>query len=214
MYGKKFMSTQYDIIIIQQYLEGTLSPKQMHDLERAAMDDAMLQDALDGYTFVNDVNHKRLSLLQQRLSARIEAQHTEKNTFYFTGQRLAIASIAGVLLIVLCILTWMMNTRKGHEDLNALSAETILLNKSNVTLLSGSLEPLDSWSAFEDYLSVSGSTVPSGLTVHLSMKIQDGRPETVEVLSSHDDKVVAEVIRLIKDGPAWKDGSGEITITF
>ena len=209
------MSTHYDIIVIQQYLEGRLSPKQMYDLERAAMDDAMLQDALDGYTLVNDVNHKQLSLLQQRLSARIEAQHAEKNTFYFTGQRLAVASIAGVMLIVLCILIWMMNTRQGQKDLSALSTEAILLSKSDVTLLSGSLEPLDSWSAFEDYLSVNGALLPSGLTVHVSIKISGGRPDTVEVLSPHDEKIAAEVIRLIKEGPAWKEGAGgEITITF
>jgi len=208
------MNTQYDIIVIQQYLEGRLNPKQMHDLERAAMDDAMLQDALDGYTIANDVSHKQLSLLQQRLSARIEAQHAEKNTFYFTGQRLAIASIAGVMLIVLCILIWMMNSRQGEKNLSTLSTETILLSKSDVTLLSGSLEPLDSWSAFEDYLSVNGTLLPAGLTVHLSIKTRDGRPETVEILSPHDEKIAAEVIRLIQEGPAWKEGSGEITITF
>lgn len=207
------MSTQYDIIAIQKYVEGRLSPQQMHDLERAAMDDAMLQDALDGYSLVNDVNHRRLSLLQQRLSARIESQHAEKNSFYFTGQRLAVASIAGVMLIVLCILIWMMNSRQGQKDLSALSTETILLSKSDVTLLSGSLEPLDSWSAFEDYLSVNGSLIPTGLTVHLTIRIRNGRPE-VEVLSPRDEKVAAEVERLIKEGPAWKEGSGEITITF
>lgn len=208
------MSTQYDIIVIQQYLEGRLNPKQMHELERAAMEDAMLQDALDGYSLVKDVNHKQLSLLQQRLSVRIEAQHAEKNTFYFTGQRLAIASIAGVMLIVLCVLIWMMNSRQGQKDLRAMSTDTILLSKSNVTLLSGSLEPLDSWSAFEDYLSVNGSLLPSGLTVHLSIQTRNARPETVVLLSTHDEKIAAEVVRLIKEGPAWKEGSGEIMITF
>lgn len=208
------MSTHYDIILIQQYLEGQLSPQQMHELERAAMDDAMLHDALEGYGVTNGVNHRKLSLLQQRLADRIVSQQREKNTFYFTGQRLAIASIAGVMLIVLCTLIWMMNSRQADRAQNATNTEAILLSKPDIVVLSGSLEPVDSWSAFEDYLAVSGSRLPSGLQVHLSVTAVDGRPETVEVLSDHDQKISAEVVRLIREGPAWKEGRGEIRITF
>jgi hypothetical protein len=208
------MSTQYDILLIQQYLEGQLSPQQMHDLERAAMDDPMLNDALEGYSIVNGINHKKLSLLQQRLSDRIVDKHTEKNTFYFTGQRLAIASIAGVMLIVLCTLIWMMNSRPAGNGHGADSSAAILLSKPEIAVLSGSLEPKDSWSAFGDYLSVNGSRLPSGLKVHLAISTVDGRPETVKVLSDHNGEITAELVRLIMNGPAWKEGSGEIIITF
>jgi hypothetical protein len=40
----------YSASDIQKYLAGTLSPEEMHDLEKAALDDPFLQDALDGIT--------------------------------------------------------------------------------------------------------------------------------------------------------------------
>src|SRR5690606_25101685 len=102
------MNRQYDIIYIQQYIEGRLSPQEMHELEHAALEDAMLQDAIDGYKGVG-VNHKQLSLLQSRLQAKIETHTQQKNRFYFTGQRLAIASVAGVLFIVVAVLFWIIS---------------------------------------------------------------------------------------------------------
>src|SRR5690606_17651976 len=130
---------QYDVLYIQQYLEGKLSPQDMHQLEQEALNDAMLSDAIEGFRLSNSVNHKQLSLLQQRLESRIESQHEEKNKFYFTGQRLAVASVAGVMLIVISVLFWMLGI-KGKETLIPQDQQTEVLvqlqNKVDVSLLS------------------------------------------------------------------------------
>src|SRR5690606_18078491 len=110
------MSKNYDILYIQQYLEGKLSPQDMHQLESDALEDAMLHDAIEGFRLSKSINHRQLSLLQQRLETRIEAQQVEKNTFFFTGQRLAIASVAGMLLIVFSVLFWMRNTSRVADQ--------------------------------------------------------------------------------------------------
>ena len=38
---------------IERYHKGLLSPKERHDLEKAALDDPFLADALEGYTSAN-----------------------------------------------------------------------------------------------------------------------------------------------------------------
>jgi hypothetical protein len=59
---------------IEKYHKGLLSPKEMHDLEKAALDDPFLADALEGYT-VSGVNMTAdLAELKERLSEK-----TEKN---------------------------------------------------------------------------------------------------------------------------------------
>ena len=40
---------QYSLTDIEQYLQGKLSPAAMHDLEKAALQDSFLADAIDGY---------------------------------------------------------------------------------------------------------------------------------------------------------------------
>lgn len=104
------------LLKIQQYLGGQLSPKEMHQLEREALDDPFLQDALDGYHEVSRINKVQLSLLQQRLEQRIAEQQEEKTAFYFGWQRLAIAATAGLLFILACILLWMIVNRQQHPQ--------------------------------------------------------------------------------------------------
>src|SRR4051812_3167390 len=40
----------YSLADIQRYLQGSMSAKEMHDLERAALEDPFLADALEGYS--------------------------------------------------------------------------------------------------------------------------------------------------------------------
>jgi hypothetical protein len=41
-------NTTYSAADIEKYLKGELSPREMHDLENAALEDPFLADALDG----------------------------------------------------------------------------------------------------------------------------------------------------------------------
>lgn len=118
------MRDNYQIIRIQQYLEGLLSKEEMYDMEREALGDPFLSDALEGYRLQAEVNHGKLSLLQQRLAARIEDKYEEKNRFYFTSQRLAIASVAAVLFVLAVVLLWMKATMVSEGDGVVLDAQS------------------------------------------------------------------------------------------
>jgi len=104
------MDTNYNIVRIQRYLEGLLSKEEMYEIEREALNDPFLNDALEGYRMQSEVNHGQLSLLQQRLAQRVEGKQEEKNRFFFTTQRLAIASVAAVLFVLAVVLLWMKAT--------------------------------------------------------------------------------------------------------
>lgn len=57
---------------IERYHKGMLSAKERHDLEKAALDDPFLADALEGYTVAGHDAALHLTDLRTRLAARIE----------------------------------------------------------------------------------------------------------------------------------------------
>jgi len=56
---------------IRMYLKGELSPREMHDIERAALDDPFLADALEGLVSLTPAD-TGLDDLRSRLAARVE----------------------------------------------------------------------------------------------------------------------------------------------
>jgi CarboxypepD_reg-like domain len=67
---------QYSAADIQQYLEGKLSPEEMHALESAAQDDPFLADAIEGIQQMDAVAaggdfKKDIQALEERLAQRI-----------------------------------------------------------------------------------------------------------------------------------------------
>ena len=61
-----------DISLIKKYLEGKLDAKAMHQLERRAMDDPFLMDALEGYDQADGAQEGNLADLSTRLQQRVE----------------------------------------------------------------------------------------------------------------------------------------------
>jgi len=63
---------EFTALDIEKYHKGLLSPKEMHDLEKATLDDPFLADALEGYT-VSGVNVSAdIADLKSRLAERTE----------------------------------------------------------------------------------------------------------------------------------------------
>jgi outer membrane biosynthesis protein TonB len=62
---------------IERYHKGLMSPKERHALEKAALDDRLLADALEGYAQVKSNVHEDLTELRGRLKERIEKTRTE-----------------------------------------------------------------------------------------------------------------------------------------
>ena len=64
---KEFTATD-----IEKYWSGQLSKAEMHDLERAAMDDPFLADALEGYANATNVSDD-IGSLKEKIDARVGA---------------------------------------------------------------------------------------------------------------------------------------------
>ena len=107
------MSTNYpDSLMIRAYLEGKLDHEEKHRLEKQALTDPFLWEALEGYTHTSNPGTD-LSILQRQLHERIVHLQENKKVFDFTWQRLSVAASASVLFITAGILFWMNVNRSG-----------------------------------------------------------------------------------------------------
>lgn len=66
---------------IDRYHQGGMTAAEMYQLEKAALDDPMLADALEGYRFSKAPDAERTNL-QNRLQQRIEGENKEQRTFW------------------------------------------------------------------------------------------------------------------------------------
>lgn len=236
------MESNYNITRIQQYLLGQLSREEMHAIEREAIDDPLLGDAIEGYRLQNDVNHGRLSLLQQRLAHRIERQLRERNRFYFTSQRLGIAATAAVLFILVFLLFWMKSGKwpvaGTDEQEKEVQVETSIIGELPKQLLITSTPPADAdrrvvatpvggWSALGDHIQSSFdwgglfAATAVGDKYTLSFKIgDDWKPSNLLVTKggepdeSVNNRLVAEFKRILEAGPIWRGVEGYFELEF
>jgi len=98
------MENNYQLSRIHNYVNGLMSKEDMYALEREALEDPFLQDAIDGYKLQNGVDPKQLSLLQQRLSSRVEEHSNNRVKRFHSWQRLAIGAAAAVMFVTVCSL--------------------------------------------------------------------------------------------------------------
>ncbi len=210
------MDKYYDINSIQQYLAGDLSKKEMHQLELDALTDPMLQDAIDGFESSKTIDNNELSILQQRLKKRIAHQYEERNHFYFGRQRLAIASIAGLLFIVVCILFWMINfpIKSTNQQSELKEVSVNLQPEIETNVISGNLEPAIGWNDYNHYLRINSKEKLIGEKVELAFEIIDNRAASIKVISSSSNEATNETIRLIQNGPQWNGTSGVLVVKF
>lgn len=216
------MNNSYHIIRIQRYLNGELSGDEMYELEREALDDPLLQDAIDGYRLQNDVSHRQLSLLQQRLAARIAGQAKERNAFYFGWQRLGVAATACVLMVLVLVLLWMRNQPTQHKaadkEVHVELAPIENGSKIHATAADGvaaDAQPEGGWAKFNSYLASGQPSVAATGKIALIFDIDaQGRPTSVQGTGNVDSLLLAAARRLLERGPAWRGTKGAVAITF
>ncbi|HEY0899086.1 MAG TPA: hypothetical protein VGD90_07115 [Sphingobacteriaceae bacterium] len=196
---------------IQQYLNGMLDPKAMHELEKEALEDDFLAEALEGYHTVKP-SHAHMSLLQQQLQTRIAKHRVEKTAVSLSASRMSIAAVAGLVLILSGILFWMVS----FEDLTTTTAPTTFIEASG-----SSAQPENGWSAYNQYLEDNIRPTNADRSGKIIMELSigaDRRPKDIRILNGLSDGQNAEAVRLVKDGPAWNiSGSSptvRITINF
>lgn len=62
---------------IQRYLQGKMNPQEMHALERAALDDEFLADAIEGYALLEDDHKSTLEGLKDSLTQKTSGKVVE-----------------------------------------------------------------------------------------------------------------------------------------
>lgn len=222
------MKSNYpDSLLIQQYLEGKLDPEMMHQLEKQALDDQFLWEALEGYSYTSDPGAD-LSILQRQLHERIVHLQENKKVFDLTWQRLSIAAAAAVLFISAGILFW-MNTSQTSENLTSspkqvdvtlMTSDSIVatVKPAELTIQESVFQPVTGWENYKKYLEENirrpeNEPKLSG-SVYLSFEINsEGRPINFIVLNPLSNSYDAEAIRLVREGPDWKSTLGSTIAT-
>jgi hypothetical protein len=96
-----------DIDVLEDYLDGRLDAKTMNRVEREALEDPFVAEALAGLSASPKRSLASLSILQKQLNERIAEQKHVKKQSVITWQRLSIGSAAAVLFITVGIVYWM-----------------------------------------------------------------------------------------------------------
>lgn len=106
----------YSVADIERYLQGKMNAKEMHDMERAALQDPLLADAIEGYSNASfDESHKHLNeitaaLLQQKEESKVVPMPS--HSFYWWKIAAMIILVAGV-----GVLSWfIINSNNSTEN--------------------------------------------------------------------------------------------------
>jgi TonB family protein len=99
------MNHHVDPELIRRYLAGELDNKAMHALEKQAMDDPFLAEALEGYAERKPDQRVHLADLNKRLARRVQGPEEKRGMVFTLNYRWMAA--AGVLLLIGISLLWM-----------------------------------------------------------------------------------------------------------
>ncbi|HQW84597.1 MAG TPA: TonB family protein [Ferruginibacter sp.] len=122
----------YTLQDIEKYHAGKLLPKQMHEMEKAALDDPFLADAMEGYEmFKNEDLNKQLVTLYQQVAekgkgAKVIPLHKSNKNWW---KAIAAILIIGAGLTTTYLLTKKNNT-SGIKETQIASVKTVIPDTS------------------------------------------------------------------------------------
>lgn len=100
-----------DIEVLEDYLDGKLDAKAMHQVEKLSLEDPFVAEALAGLSQLPR-RTQSLSLLQKQLQERIAQKPVAQKRWRITAQRLSIAATAAVLFVTVSLLFWMRENKR------------------------------------------------------------------------------------------------------
>ncbi len=124
------MNHSVDPELIRRYLAGELDDKAMHALEKQALDDPFLADALEGYAERKPDQRIHLADLNRRLEKRVQGKEEKGGMVFRLNYRWMAA--AGVLLLVGAGLLWIWQGESGRQNSIALN-KGISVSDSSIT---------------------------------------------------------------------------------
>lgn len=210
------MENNYQLSRIHNYIHGLMSKEEMFQLEREALEDPFLQDAIDGYRLQNGVDTRQLSLLQQRLNRRVEDTVATRHAQYFTWQRLAIGATAGVLFVTLLALLYFKHFSSKAERTTYVELSEPENKVSIQPLLDGGdATPREGWKTFEQYLNQKSGAPAGGSEIIVNFTIdKNGMPNNISAEGQPDHSLFNETVRLLQNGPKWQGTKGRLKIAF
>ena len=196
-------SNWLDIDVLEDYLDGKLDDKMMYRVEREALEDPFVAQALAGLSQSPKRSRQSLSLLQKQLESRIAGHEESKKESVITGQRLSIAATAALIFILGGIIFWM----KYNNNQKAKAPAVVEVNLDPAHAMDKA-KPTVGWPGYFSYLKENNQLTKKetiGKSVELSFTIgKDGRPENIMVYKSLGKVYDAEALRLLKAGPNWE----------
>ena len=211
------MENNYQLSRIHNYINGLMSKDEMFQLEREALEDPFLQDAIDGYRMQNKVDIGKLSLLQQRLNKRVTEEHQEKGVRFFGWQRLSIASAAAVLFVVSLVFLWMKNymVQKQSRTVDVeLSAGEYSIQVEPI-MNGGEAVPAGGWKKLDNYIHKNNPGLEVGGSVTVSFEIDEkGKPYNIRIEQADNDQIANNSKTLLEKGPKWEGKSATLRIVY
>lgn len=116
-----------DIDVLEDYLDGKLNAKGMHFVERQALEDPFVAEALEGLK-QSPKRKQTLSILQKQLYDRVTQKPVKRKLWGITTQRLSIAATATVAFIAVSILFFMRETNRRNAETVARKADGVVVN--------------------------------------------------------------------------------------
>lgn len=104
-----------DISVLEDYLDGKLDAKTMNRVEREALEDPFVAEALAGLSESPKRALQSMSLLQKQLHERVAEHQSVKKTSVITWQRLSIGAAAAVMFVAVSIMFWMRENTHQKE---------------------------------------------------------------------------------------------------
>ncbi|WP_443945330.1 energy transducer TonB [Pedobacter sp. AW1-32] len=130
-----------DIDVLEDYLDGKLDAKAMHFVERQALEDPFVAEAIEGLR-QSPKRKEHISLLQKQLYHRIANEPVKKKIWGITTQRLSIAATATVAFIAVSILFFMRETNRKNAETAQRKANGIEVTLDTSTQITASKKPL------------------------------------------------------------------------
>ena len=131
-----------DIDVLEDYLDGKLDAKAMHFVERQALEDPFVAEALEGLK-QSPKRKQTLSILQKQLYDRVAEKPIKSKLWGITTQRLSIAATATVAFIAVSILFFMRETNRRNTEIAARKEKGVMVQLDSSTAVASTLPKKD-----------------------------------------------------------------------
>ena len=131
-----------DIDVLEDYLDGKLDAKAMHFVERQALEDPFVAEALEGLK-QSPKRKQTLSILQKQLYDRVSEKPIKRKLWGITTQRLSIAATATVAFIAVSILFFMRETNRRNAEIAAHKQGGVMVQLDSTTSIASSQPKAD-----------------------------------------------------------------------